>query len=227
MLPGFFNPMIARSRSPITLVGVGAATGINNAHAAVTLTEAAQPGDLLVALVWCNAEAIDLPSGYTAITPMDGYGLASSFLRVYCRVASGGETSAPINNRNDPPVGARATTGTVVHFRAGAAGAAGAGSWQFTGSAGGKPADITVALSGSGPTIAFGTYHSTGAIDPRGMSPEKSGEFNAPTASGVTHTYGKWIAWKIFDSGPTDVTISMDDEGNNNHLFAGAITLTV
>lgn len=73
----------------------------------------------------------------------------------------------------------------------------------------GDPAPKTI-LSGAGlaPLIVLGGYGSSNGtvVDPRSMSPAKDGEH------GVDNN---WVAWKIFNSAPSDVTIDMEDEGTN------------
>ena len=80
---------------------------------------------------------------------------------------------------------------------------------QFTGN--GIPAAQTVTASGgTPPLIVFGAYSSSGTINPRTMSPAKNGE----VANGTT----RYIAWKIYNSSPANVSVDMDDEGDGNTL---------
>lgn len=70
-----------------------------------------------------------------------------------------------------------------------------------------------VITSGAGvvPLISFGSYSSFSDIDPRTFSPAKDGEID--DGSDV-----QWIAWKIYNSSPANVTVDMDAEFTNNVL---------
>ena len=74
----------------------------------------------------------------------------------------------------------------------------------------GDPSDIVVPGSGKAvPGIVIGSYFAgSGTVSPRTMSPAKTSEDNADTAN--------YIAWKLYDSSPADVTVGMDDEGSLN-----------
>lgn len=74
----------------------------------------------------------------------------------------------------------------------------------------GDPSDIVAPGSGKAvPGIIIGSYFAgSGAISPRTMSPAKTSEDSADT--------GNYIAWKLYNSSPADVTIGMDDEGSLN-----------
>lgn len=75
----------------------------------------------------------------------------------------------------------------------------------------GNPAAQTANASGSTkPVIVIGCYGSGSAVDPRTFSPAKDGEISAATNA--------WLAYKIYNSSPQDVTIDMDDEGLQNTL---------
>lgn len=72
------------------------------------------------------------------------------------------------------------------------------------------PADQIVAASaGAGPLIvlaAYGTFD--GTVDPRSMSPAKDGEVSDAGS-------GLYLAWKIYDSAPADVTVGMEAEAGS------------
>jgi len=81
----------------------------------------------------------------------------------------------------------------------------------------GNPAPQTV-TSGSGvpPLLVLGAYFTDGgAVNPRSFSPAKDGEVNA-SLSGAD----AWLAYKIYNASPDDVTVDMDDEGSGNRLFS-------
>lgn len=77
---------------------------------------------------------------------------------------------------------------------------------------GGNPSSQTV-LSGAGtpPLVVIGAYGCNGTTDPRTMSPAKDGEANSGQC---------YQAWKIYNSSPANVSVDMDDEGNQNAIIS-------
>jgi len=81
----------------------------------------------------------------------------------------------------------------------------------------GTPSTQTV-TSGSGatPLVVMGAYCTfddrKGGIDPRGFSPAKDGEINSTTEL--------YLAYKIYNSSPANVDVSMGDEGFRNILHS-------
>ena len=71
----------------------------------------------------------------------------------------------------------------------------------------GNPTAHTVGASaGPAPLIVLGCYETgSGSIDPRTFSPAKDGE--------ITSSQFHYLAYKIHNSAPADVSIDMDDEG--------------
>jgi hypothetical protein len=85
-------------------------------------------------------------------------------------------------------------------------------------------AQSVTASGGTPPLVVFGGYRSnSAAVDPRtftvGGSPAKDGE----VASTSNLSY---LAWKIYNSSPADVSVDMDDEGGTNMLQSGYIACT-
>lgn len=80
----------------------------------------------------------------------------------------------------------------------------------------GNPVSQTAnASGGTVPLVVLGGYLTSGvAVDPRTFSPAKDGEINV--ALGGLSDF--WLAYKIYNSSPADVSIDMDDEGGNNAL---------
>jgi hypothetical protein len=70
-----------------------------------------------------------------------------------------------------------------------------------------------VITSGSGivPLISFGSYSSLTAISPRSMTPAKDGEQGNSGSE-------QFLAWKIYNASPANVSVDMDDEGTSNVL---------
>jgi hypothetical protein len=78
---------------------------------------------------------------------------------------------------------------------------------------GGIPDNQTIALSSvTSPVIAFVTYYASSAVDPRGSS---------ETMDELATTFsGHWVKYKIYNSNPQNIVISMEDEGTSNNLLS-------
>jgi len=78
----------------------------------------------------------------------------------------------------------------------------------------GTPATQTVTSgSGAAPLVVMGAYGTfNGAIDPRGFSPAKDGE--------ISPAQELYLAYKIYNSSPANVDVSMGDEGFRNMLHS-------
>ena len=76
----------------------------------------------------------------------------------------------------------------------------------------GNPTSQNVAASGgSVPLVVIGAYGTrTETLDPRTMSPAKDGEINPDVTL--------YLAYKIYNSSPANVSVDMDDEGSVNIL---------
>lgn len=76
----------------------------------------------------------------------------------------------------------------------------------------GDPASQTASASGANtPLVVIGCYESSGTIDPRTFTPAKDGEISNPSND-------HYLAYKIYNDSPANVTIDMDDEGIINAL---------
>lgn len=88
------------------------------------------------------------------------------------------------------------------------------GDFSFSTSGVAPSSQLVTAGSGTPPLIVLSCYDTnntaTESIDPRGFSPTKDGE--------VSQDLGFWSAWKIYNSSPANVTISMQDEGTGQGL---------
>ena len=75
----------------------------------------------------------------------------------------------------------------------------------------GNPASQGITASGgSAPLIVLGCYGSAGAVNPRTWTGGTPSEVNSSTIT--------YLLYEIFNSSPSDITIDMDDEGNDNCL---------
>jgi hypothetical protein len=83
----------------------------------------------------------------------------------------------------------------------------------------GDPADVAVSASAdTPPLIVIAIYTSTGAVSPAGFS---TADEDGTITNGTSHV----VKYKIHNSSPADVTISMDDEGSFNRLCGFVLEL--
>jgi len=72
--------------------------------------------------------------------------------------------------------------------------------------------------------IVLGCYVAAiNAVNPRTFNPAKDGEIQATAVDGPEDL---WLAYKIYNSSPADVSIDMDDEGLFNALVSCYIQCT-
>ena len=75
----------------------------------------------------------------------------------------------------------------------------------------GNPTSQTVTSSGgTPPLVVLGGYGADTTLTPRTFSPAKDGEVNSSIYA--------YLAWKIYNSSPANVSIDMDDNGGANIL---------
>gem|GEM_PF-4140483 len=172
-----------------------------------------QAGDLCIAYGRSVTTSVAVPTGFTALKTF--YSEENGPMWCAYRMIIAGDASANFNQqagavnyvtilaafRPDVPIG-----GLVIQ------------STQHVEPTSGDPGDITVTPTGT-PGVVFACYQSSAAVDPRGFSPAKDAE---QTAVGANNIY---MAWKVYNSSPSAVTISMDDEGTLNSLFGGYIAV--
>lgn len=173
-------------------------------------------GDLLVLSDYVadssSAPAVTVPAGFSV---MQNAALGNIRHVLSRKIADGSEASASLTGmsadtahskilfvfRPDNPL-------TTVSDASGGA--------QFTSS--NPSAQNIVASGGTPPLIVIGAYVAfdtpgPAAVNPRTFSPTKDGEVQHNTFSGfIDH----WLAYKIYNSSPADVSIDMDDEGTNS-----------
>lgn len=83
----------------------------------------------------------------------------------------------------------------------------------------GNPASqLCTSGSGTPPLIVVAAYGSQGSISSRGFSPAKDNE--------ITSSPNVYLAYKIYDSAPSNVTIDMNDDGVNNILQSFYLTFS-
>jgi hypothetical protein len=172
--------------------------------ATITVPAGVQGGDLLVLLdnaLGATVPATVIPTGFTSIGNINDGGQARQILSY--KIADGSEASTSITGMDST-----SETKALYVFR-GDAPITSASPASVNGEATtGNPVSQTV-TSGSGlaPLIVIGGYGANVAVSPRTMSPAKDGEINPSTVM--------YLAYKIYNLSPSDVSVDMDDEGIN------------
>ena len=185
--------------------------------AGVEVPAGTMAGDVIVLLerdvAITTPPANGVPSGFTLIgTQDDGSGVRST---ASYGIAAGGEAGNPLGTGM---TGGLAAERAIAVFRPDApissVGISAVGSEVTTG----DPSAQTVLSGGAAtPVIAFGAYgsRSPGTVSPRTFSPTKAGEVRADQVWGDS-----WLAWLIFNSSPSNVSVDMSDEGSLNQLMS-------
>jgi hypothetical protein len=204
--------------SSLSFVDSATSTG-----ASVTGPAGILPGDLLVLFDRAVAAGSGtppttvLPSGFTSISNSPGSNAAPNSVRsiLSYKIADGSEASASLTGMNGSSNGKM-----LAVFRGDAPVSSVSPSTPNAETTDGNPASQNVAASGGvAPLIVVGAYGcGTAAVDPRTFSPAKDAEI---TSSG---TGTRYLAYKIYNSSPADVTVDMDDEGDLNSLQSCFIT---
>lgn len=186
--------------SSVSLVATWGATG-SSESATVEIPEDVQEGDLMVLSLMVDSDDIPAPDGWDAITSEgDEFAEVALFYKIADSEDASDTISVSVNHRvlavfrGDIPI-----TGVTV----------GSVNGELTND---NPSEQTVTASGQGaPIIVFGSYYNNDGVDPRAMSPTKDGEEDEGDGK-------SWLAWKIFNSDPEDVSVDMDDEGTYSIL---------
>jgi hypothetical protein len=82
-------------------------------------------------------------------------------------------------------------------------------------------AQVVPSGSAVSPLLVVAAYGIGGGatVSPRTMTPAKDGEQNYAGSKDL------WLAWKLLFASPVDVTVDMDDEGVDNTLQSGYLSL--
>jgi hypothetical protein len=206
VLPGWFPAGVAAARATLSFVD----SVVSQDASSVTAPASVQAGDVLVlydiAQGPLTVPPTTLPAGFTAISNIaTGSGPGSLRSIISYKLANGAEANVSLSGlsglfvdkvlvimRRNPP----ASTLTVGGINAQATEA--------------DPSAQLVTASGAAPPlVVFGC--STGqSMNQRTMTPPQDGQ--------VTVAATTWVAYKIFNSGPSDVSVDMGDEGVGNFL---------
>jgi hypothetical protein len=206
--PGVFPVGLfsGQGQAPLATLAPVASGTSTAANGAITASAPIQAGDLLVVAGSCSGStSASLPPGFTTVlavidtaTSKDGIGF---------KVADGSEgtTVTGFSAIGTTP----GATNLLLVFRGNVpVGSVSANSPVTSGVTAANPAaQVVPAAAATPPLIVFAAYASSGAVDPRSMTPAKDGEINVGT-----NTY---LAYKIYNSSPANVTVDMDDEGTN------------
>jgi hypothetical protein len=226
LLPGWFP---AAAAAPVEDAGLTTLSQVlsatDNSGAAFTLPVGIQAGDLIV--VWDVATGASLP--FTALptdfTPIANVTISTTRCILSYKIAVGGESGASVNGMDGSSGEAKA----VYVFRGDIPITAVNVQSVNSQATDGNPTGQTVTASGgAAPLIVIGSYAVFtvgGTVNPRTFSPAKDGEIS------VTNFIGgfggdMWLAYKIYNSSPADVSVDMDDEGDRNTLVSCYIECT-
>lgn len=143
-----------------------------------------------------------MPSGFTVVASDSLVGDGITFLAALSwKLATGSEASSTLTGM----AGKLETRKVLLVFSGGFSSLT--PSTFNTQATGDNPSPQIVAAGGQPvPLVALGLYYANSSVAPRTMSPEKDGEVNSGNL---------WLAYKIFNADPEDVTVDMDDEGGN------------
>lgn len=181
----------------------------------VTAPASIQAGDILVLLdlaVSGSTPTSVVPPGFAVLQDINGsqYRQTLSY-----KLADGSEAGAIFTGMN----GTSEDNKILFAFSAGASALIPS---PFNGDAtnANPPAQTILASGAPAPLVVLGAYSSSDPVSPRTMSPAKDGEQNTPDN-------GVWLAYKIYNSSPADVTVDIADEGNANTIQSGYIQATI
>lgn len=217
----FMRPM--PGRTPPAAGGGGLTTLSFQADATSTSDTITGPasiaaGDLLV--LWDGAHNLSglptsvVPTGFTSIVSFND-GSNDRAIASY-KIADGSEASATITGMN----GNISDDKMLYVFRGNQAiSSVSALDIASESTAGNPTAQVVNASGGTPPLIVFGCYFVPGAaVDPRTFNPAKDGEITSSTRA--------YLAYKIYNSSPADVTVDMDDELDTNMLASFYLSCT-
>lgn len=211
-LPGW-NPAFITGARLTTITQVLSADAETES---ITAPSGIQAGDLIVlfdaaSTGYGSAPTAVTPSGFTNIINTSGAvsGFAGWRMMLSYKLAVGTEGSSSITGM----IGDGLTGKCLLVFRGNKPATLITTADPEGEATDGNPTAKTVgAASGVVPLIVIGGYVSvSGTVSPRTFSPAKDGEIN-------TDSNDVWLAWKIYNTSPADVSIDMDDEGNGNGL---------
>jgi hypothetical protein len=196
-------------------------SGTNSAAGTITAPATVVAGDILVLfqvseVIGATPPTAVVPSGFTSWADQTYSAGGSAGRAILCyKLADGTESGATLTGMDD-----QFDRKVMFCFEA-AAGSLFASTPTLTDTNTGNPASQNVDCSGAlNPVLVIGAYNSGTNVSPRTMSAAKDGERSSLGATSGT-TGLTWLAYKIYNSSPVDVSVDMDDEGTAHFLFSG------
>lgn len=203
----FPSPYVAPTAGGLTLSLQDSAT---STATTITAPSSIDSGDLLVLLdssVDFSTPSTVIPSGFTSIGNISS---AQARQIASYKIADGSEDSASLTGMSTSFAEVRKA---LYQFRGSSAiGSVTVASVNGQATDSNPTSQSVTASGGTPPLIVFGCYgdDGSGSIDPRTFSPAKDGE--------ITPNNRLYLAYKIYNSSPADVSVDMDDEGTQNLL---------
>lgn len=201
------------TRAQVALTTISQVLSGTSTLSTIAVPLGVQAGDLILLLdtaIAASAPASALPTGFTSISN-SGFSTGGDSIRhrASYKLANGTEGGVSLTGVN----GANSNQKEIYVFRGNVPATSVTVSTPNVDVLSTNPASQNVAASsGIPPLVVFGCYGSSGTINPRTMSPAKDAELNASVRS--------YLAYKIYDSSPSDVSVDMDDEGDVNALHS-------
>jgi len=203
------NQLIGFGVAQAVLTSITQALSATSTASTITAPSGIQAGDLIVLLDKAANSFLTAP---TAVTPT-GFTNASNVTSAITRQmlswkkADGTEGGTSITGMN----GSANNTKIIYVFRGNIAATTVTPSTVNGQATSAAPTNQNVAASGgTAPLVIVAGYGcASGTIIARGFSPAKDGEIEQASTGDL------WLAYKIYNSSPADVTISMGDFGTN------------
>lgn len=212
-LPGWHPGFIASARAPVTTLTQAASA--TSTAGTITVPADVRYGDLLVLHDRATNSAghgipsTVLPLGFTAIANSSITSGPETRQIISYKIAAGSEAGTSITGMD----GTGFDRKLLYVFRSDSTIESVVASTPNSEATDGNPAAQVVAASGgTPPLVVIGSYGTGGfTLDPRSFTPAKDGEITPGTGD-------NYLAYKIYNSSPANVTIDMDDEGARNIL---------
>lgn len=201
-----------------TIIQQASATSLTNSITVPTVAA----GDLIVFANHATndpapAPALVTPSGFTNLANVT---TGASRASLFYKLAAGTESGSSISGMNSDLY---MSIALITFRRSPAAATATPSSWNSE-ITDGNPTQQTVSSSGGiVPLVVIGSYGSVAAVDPRTFTVGGSAAKDNELAVSGNALY---LAWKIYNSGPADVVVDMDDEFLGNAITSGYIALS-
>lgn len=206
LLPGWFPAAVAAMRATLSFVDSAVSEDVSTVMAPASI----QAGDILVlydiAQGTFNLPPTVVPTGFTPIDNITtGTGPGSLRSIISYKLAVGGEANAVLTGLS----GIFADKVLMVMRRNPPASSLTIGSVNTQVMDADPSPQLVTASGGGSPLVVFGCSSGQSTTQ-RTMTPPQDGQ--------VTVAATTWIAYKIFNSSPADVTVDMADEGGGNFL---------